>query len=609
MPPRVVLYARYSTDMQSEASVEDQLRLCRERATREGWSVVDSYSDRAISGASLIRPGIQSLMEDANRRQFDIVLAEAMDRLSRDQEDIAGLFKRLRFADVRIVTIAEGDVSEMHIGLKGTMNALFLKDLGQKTHRGMRGRIEAGKAACGKSFGYDIVRSVDARGEPIRGERAINEAEASVVQRIFTMVAAGASPIAIAKQLNAERVPGVDGRSWRDTTIRGHLDWGTGILRNELYIGRLIWNRSRSIKDPVSGRRVRRMNPMDQWIIEDVPDLRIVEQDLWDLVQARLSDVRDASGADAPGRPKFHERRRAQHILSGKVFCAACGGTFGATGKDYLGCTAANRQGTCSNKQNIRRSELDALILNALRHQLMRPEHVEQFVADFTAEWNKLQGTIEADNAARKRELDHVTRKLDQLFEAISEGIRAPGLQQKLDDLEGRKATLTRQLKNPPIAAPRLHPNLAGVYRDKVEQLQTALHAEDDGRAALETVRTLIDRVDIGTPTPEAAKPDAGDPVSINLGAARIPLDATTGDSTSKPTKQRRGKPASSLPDIVLTGAIASMVALALDGGTAVPKTTKAALGGAAFGGGSNLFFSSVKVVAGTRFELMTFRL
>lgn len=167
MPIRVALYARYSTDMQSDASVEDQLRICRERASREGWGIVDSYSDRAMSGASLIRPGIQALMEDANRGQFDIVLAEAMDRLSRDQEDIAGLFKRLRFAGVRIVTIAEGDVSEMHIGLKGTMNALFLKDLAQKTHRGLRGRIEAGKAACGKSFGYDIVRKVDGRGEPV----------------------------------------------------------------------------------------------------------------------------------------------------------------------------------------------------------------------------------------------------------------------------------------------------------------------------------------------------------------------------------------------------------------------------------------------------------
>ena len=147
MAVRVALYARYSTDLQSDASVEDQLRICRTRAEREGWTVVESYSDRAISGASMLRPGIQALMEDAGRRRFDVVLAEAMDRLSRDQEDIAALFKRLRFAGVSIVTIAEGEINEMHIGLKGTMNALALKDLAQKTHRGLLGRVEAGLSA------------------------------------------------------------------------------------------------------------------------------------------------------------------------------------------------------------------------------------------------------------------------------------------------------------------------------------------------------------------------------------------------------------------------------------------------------------------------------
>ena len=153
MPIRVALYARYSTDLQRDSSIEDQFRLCREYADRQAWTVGEDYADRAISGASLLRPGLQRLISDASRGRFDIVLAEAMDRLSRDQEDIAGLFKRLTFAGVRIVTIAEGEISEMHIGLKGTMNALFLKDLAQKTHRGLRGRIEAGKSRGGNSYG------------------------------------------------------------------------------------------------------------------------------------------------------------------------------------------------------------------------------------------------------------------------------------------------------------------------------------------------------------------------------------------------------------------------------------------------------------------------
>ena len=116
---KVALYARYSSGNQRDASIEDHLRLCRLHAERQGWTVIDSYSDRAISGASLLRPGIQELIQDAQRRRFEIVLAEAMDRLSRDQEDIAGLFKRMQFAGVRIVTLSEGEVSHLHIGLKG----------------------------------------------------------------------------------------------------------------------------------------------------------------------------------------------------------------------------------------------------------------------------------------------------------------------------------------------------------------------------------------------------------------------------------------------------------------------------------------------------------
>jgi hypothetical protein len=111
-----------------------------------------TYSDAAISGSTMIlRPGVRSLLHEALAGRFDVVLAEALDRLSRDQEDIAALFKRLRFAGVPIITLSEGEISELHVGLKGTMNALFLKELAAKTHRGLRGRVEAGKAAAATS--------------------------------------------------------------------------------------------------------------------------------------------------------------------------------------------------------------------------------------------------------------------------------------------------------------------------------------------------------------------------------------------------------------------------------------------------------------------------
>ena len=168
---RAVIYARYSTDLQSASSIDDQVRLCRERLQREGHELVKVYSDSAVSGATLIRPAIQLLLHEASRREFDLVYAEALDRISRDQEDAAGFFKRMTFAAVTIVTLAEGEISELHVGLKGTMNALFLKDLAQKTRRGLQGRVLQGMSGGGLCYGYASLKAKPATGALMRARR------------------------------------------------------------------------------------------------------------------------------------------------------------------------------------------------------------------------------------------------------------------------------------------------------------------------------------------------------------------------------------------------------------------------------------------------------
>lgn len=234
---KVALYARYSSDNQRDASIADQFRMCRLHAEKQGWQIVEEYSDHAISGASLLRPGIQALISDASRGRFNMILAEAMDRLSRDQEDIAGIFKRMSYADVKLFTLSEGEVSHLHVGLKGTMNALFLKDLADKTRRGLRGRVESGKSGGGLCYGYDVVRTAD---PDDRGHRKINAAEAVVVRRIFKDYIGGQSSRSIAMALNSEGIPGPQGKEWGPSTIPGNPKRGTGVLNNELYIGTLV---------------------------------------------------------------------------------------------------------------------------------------------------------------------------------------------------------------------------------------------------------------------------------------------------------------------------------------------------------------------------------
>jgi site-specific DNA recombinase len=494
---KAVIYARYSSDQQRDASIEDQIRLCRERIEQEGWDYLHAYTDRAVSASSALRPAYQNLLEDARHREFDVVVAEALDRLSRDQEDVAGLLKRLRFVGVRLFTLAEGEIGELQVGLKGTMNALFLKDLADKTRRGLSGRIKEGRSAGGLSYGYEVVHQTGARGEPIRGGRQINPAQASTVLRIFIRFSHGESPRAIARLLNAEGIPGPGGRPWGDTTIRGHHERGTGILRNELYIGRLVWNRLRYVKDPVSRKRRSRLNPPTGWLVEEVPDLRIVDETLWEAVQRRLRGIRDSDGVKKARATRFWERRRARHLLTEKAFCGVCGSPLASIGADHLACGKARRMGTCDNRRSVRRGVVEGLILDALKHQLMAPDLVAEFIDEFHREVNRQRQDVELERATARSELATVNRKLDGLVEAIADGLRAAALQQRLDDLETRKAALEARLAAPAPTPVRLHPNLAQLYRKKVAELHSALSDPELSAEALELIRGLIERVEL----------------------------------------------------------------------------------------------------------------
>jgi site-specific DNA recombinase len=312
------------------------------------------------------------------------------------------------------------------------------------------------------------------------------------------------------------------------------------------------------VRNPDNGRRVSRPKSDMQLIARHVPELRIVDQALWDQVQARLREIREATGADNADRPRYWEGRRARHMLTGKLFCGSCGGAMTNIGRNYLACSAARRQGsTCSNKRGIRRDALDNLILDSLQTRLMHPEHVATFIAEFTAEWNRLLAETSAHEHARRRELETVSRKLAGLIDAIADGLRATGLQQKLDDLEARKAELEHVLQGAPPPKLRLHPNLAAVYRRKVATLQKAM-AGSDSAGALETVRSLIERV-VLHPAPDG----------------------------------HRGF------EIELVGEIAAMMALGIDDDTR----------GRNHAAGHDLFRSSIKVVAGAGFEPAAFRL
>ena len=491
MTQRACIYARYSSDLQSDASIEDQMRLCSERAQAEGWQIGNCYTDAALSGASLMRPGIQSLLSAAMNGEFDILLAEALDRLSRDQEDIAGIFKRMEFAGVKIITLSEGEISSLHIGLKGTMNALFLKDLADKTRRGLRGKVENGKSGGGIAYGYKVLKRFNAQGEAIKGDREINKEQSDIIRRIFTSYAhENKSPKAIAAQLNQDGIVCPSGKAWGQSTINGNRKRGTGILNNHLYIGELIWNRQRFVKDPSSGKRVARLNPESEWIRTSVPNLRIVPEELWSAAKARQKEL-DKKGAH------LGARKRPQYLLSGLLICGECGGGFSKINRERYGCSAARNKGenVCANKKTIKRDILEDAVLSALQTHLMRDDLVQIFCDEYARHLNTLRSAQNAAIAKHKTKQSKLSKEKENIIQAIKDGVPAAMIKDELTRISERqeelKTLLIAQSQEP---RPFIHPTMANRYREEVRALRTALQKHDSGEAS-EHVRRLIEKI------------------------------------------------------------------------------------------------------------------
>ena len=213
-------------------------------------------------------------------------------------------------------------------------------------------------------------------------------------------------------------VPGPDSRSWSDTTIRGQVDRGTGILNNSLYAGRLEWDRCSYIKNPRTGKRVARPNPKELWEIVPVPELRTVTDELWNAVKARQAEVRIVMARDADGNPLNRAHRR-KFLLSGLLECGVCGGGFTIVDvKDY-GCATHRTKGTCSNDRRIRRGELERRVLDGLKHRLLGPEKVEEFARAYQEEVNRLAAEKSQAGPRTRGWLEPVRRKISSMIRAI----------------------------------------------------------------------------------------------------------------------------------------------------------------------------------------------
>lgn len=487
---RAAIYARYSGDRQRETSIDDQVRNCTRYADREGLRVVRVFHDKAISGSTRARPGYLEMRQSASSDAFDVLLVDDLSRLSRDDLEMKGLLRAFAWDGLRVVGISDGYDSnrkghKIHAGFKGLMNEMFLDDLRERTHRGMTGQAMKGYNCGGRTYGYRNVpiedeTRTDAYGRPcvVAVRYEIDEAQAATVRDIYAWYAAGRSYRWIASELNRRRVRASRGGTWATSAVKV-------VLENEMYEGRVIWNRKAWTKHPDTGRRVYRQRPREEWIVHENPELRVVSEDIVAAVRSRQHKRRDRSkGAFSPSSAQ-------RYLFSGLLSCAECGGSFVIVANSRYGCATYKTRGqdVCDNGVSVSRHLLEERLLRSIKARLLAPGSFETFKRAAVE-------AIESRNATSRLaelrgRLKDAERVRTNLLNAIKQGVVTPTTADAMRDAEAEVSELKEEMAGLDSGqVSGILPRALNRYQEAVEHLEERLsgHVEP----AREILKSLI---------------------------------------------------------------------------------------------------------------------
>lgn len=481
---RPAIYARFSTDKQRESSIVDQVRVCRRRIDAEQWPDPITYSDDGVSGSTPVasRRGAKAMVADAMAGQIDVIVFEGLDRLSRDIGEQDRIVKRLEHRGIRLIGISDG-YDSTHKSRKvtritrGLVNEIYLDDLRDKTRRGLEGQFARGFSAGGLPYGYRSV-PVGPADDPTGYRHEIDPDQAKVVRAIFRKYAGGASLREIVYELNRRQVPSPRGSSWGVSGLYGSPSKGTGILNNVIYIGDQIWNRSQWVKDPDTGVRARIERPASEWKTTHREDLRIVSDELWRSVRARMGKPGRQGGGKKAGR-------RPMTLLGGLLRCGICGGAIVAINSRLYGCAANKDRGpsVCTGV-NVRRADLEARLISTLRDDLLSPASI----AELQAEVKRLQQENAPPDPAKR--IEAIDREIRNLTDAIARMGFNKALQDRLLQAQNERAMLSR----PRPQTDRIDgAKVLAEYRRQLADLPGALKM--DSGAAREALREVMGEV------------------------------------------------------------------------------------------------------------------
>ncbi len=471
---RVAIYARYSSENQSEKSIDDQIRVCKDYIKANDMTIDDKhiYIDEAISGSIINRPGLQALEKDSENKEFEALVVDDLSRLSRSNHQMLTLVLKFNYLQVKIISVSDGiitddDNSKLGIHIRGLMNELYLDDLKKKTMRGLEGQKIRGFSAGEKVYGYSThpvgELKINKKGQPKYDGMAhkINPEEADIVKRIYKEFVNGKSLLKISRELNEDKIPTKRGYSggWNRSSI-------SRILKNEKYTGLWIWKRYKNFKDPMTGRIKKVIRPEKEWFSSFRQELVIIDKGEWQNAQKRWEERKGAWPVRKESRgikQKSYVYSSPPHLLSGLIKCQSCGGaivTVGGKGGGYYGCYNARRK-TCNNMLLVPRKRIEQTIVADLKEKILTIENldyvyknVEKLVASGMNEVPELIRKKHALHDKISLEVQNYLNyiKMGNLSKAVSEALKEAEIKHEAlrDEIGALEFQKEKRFKAPP---------------------------------------------------------------------------------------------------------------------------------------------------------------
>ncbi len=407
-----VIYARYSSHNQKDASIEQQVEACMKYARDLGLTVIDAYADRAVTGKTDKRPQFQKLMKDATKGRFDYVLAWKSNRMGRNMLQALQNAQRLNDCGVQVFYAEEHfeDNAAGRFALRSmmNMNQFYSENMAEDIQRGLMDNARQGKVCGHLPFGYKV--SKDHRFE-------IDEPSAKIVQEIFQSIAAGKTIASIVNSLNERGIKNRLGRPFNANSF-------SRVLNNERYLGIFLYK--------------------DVRIEGGVP--RIISDELFYKVQEVLKVKKNP-------RESIKRRQNSSYLLTGKLFCGKCKSPMvGAAGTSktgklfcYYSCLKKKKEHTCD-KKNVGRDYIENQIAKYIYEYCLRDDIIE-VIADKTIEFNN-EKMKNSKVGLFEEELASVNKTIRNVMKAIEAGIITPTTKERLLELEGRRDELKAKIED-----------------------------------------------------------------------------------------------------------------------------------------------------------------